>query len=109
MDQELREYLQVEFAKVNQRIEEVRDELRGESRQTQVLVEHARDETRAVAEGVVANTERIEQLRKESHRERQEIRNELLGHIRSSYQNLDRRVTLLEERASDSPRRMPRL
>ncbi len=120
MDQELLEYLQGEFGKIDKRldatdrrIDEVRDDLRGEIRreirQTHVLIEQARDEIRTVAEGVVTNGERIDRLREESRRERHEIRDELLGHLRSSHQSLDRRVSRLEEIVSDSPRRMPRL
>jgi len=131
---ELRDYLETEFAKMGQqlldamdlRLNELRAEARGDIRglrgemnelreesrdgirQTHVLIEQARDEIRTVAEGVASNTERIERLREEGHRERQEIRNELLSHLRSSHQGLDRRVSRLEEIVADS-RRMPRL
>ncbi len=84
------------------------EENRSEIRQSHVLIEDLRGELHTVAEGVTNNSERIDRLREESSQERKENRNELLGHIRSSYQSLDRRVSQLEE-VSEGPRRMPRL
>jgi chromosome segregation ATPase len=152
MDQETREYLQSEFGRLHERLDQMdarldkmdhrmdqmdhrMDDLHTEIlvtqgsvqklderleqtqgsvtslderlQQTQVLVESLRDDVRSVAEGVVTNRERMDRLHQESHQQRREHRDELLSHLRTSHQSLDRRVSRLEDVISS--RSHPRL
>ena len=115
MDAELKEYLSGEFEQISgefeqikRRVDAVEARLSDEIHKTRVLLEDARDEVRVVAEGVVNNGERIDRLAADSQRERKDIRDELLGHLRTTHQGFDRRVTRLEDKETPSGVSFPR-
>jgi chromosome segregation ATPase len=102
------------FAEVHQRIAEIRvevgelrrdlatltrrvDVLEDRVRANGVLLEGLRDDLRQIAEAHVMLVQRVDEYRRESDAQRT-----ILSLLQTSYRDLDRRVTRLEERAGET-------
>jgi predicted nucleic acid-binding Zn-ribbon protein len=92
MVETLRAHTDERFRETSQQIQELRDEVR----YTQVRVEDLQGQIRLVAEGVAGVGERLESFRTDVRQEFDEVR----GLIQQSYSDLDRRVQVLEAKAS---------
>ncbi|MFY9822708.1 MAG: hypothetical protein WAM82_15080 [Thermoanaerobaculia bacterium] len=105
MDQELIAYLDERFRETSRQIESLREETnqrfeRLEERTTEgfrhtgMEIEALRGDIRQVAEGVLANNERLDSFRQEVAAEFKDVR----ASIRAPFENLDGRVRILETR-----------
>lgn len=109
MDQELIAYLDARFTRVDERfnqtsreIHEVKEtverldgrveQLDGKVGQLQIMVESMRDDIRQVAEGVIANSEKVDTAKGEVLTQFEEMR----GLFRPMYMELDTRIGSLE-------------
>jgi|CXWL01.1.fsa_nt_gi hypothetical protein len=99
---ETRRQVEETAAETRRQVEETAAETR---RHFEVSTESLRSEIRLVAEGVSANTERIDVLRAEMKADSAETRSLL----RLSYSQLDRRLTDLESVVAELQHRMARL
>lgn len=95
MDQELITYLDARFAQMDERFTQTSQEIREVKEtvgQLQVMMESIRDDTRQVAEGVIANNEKVDTVKGEILKQFEEMR----GLFRPMYMELDTRISSLE-------------
>ncbi len=102
MDQELIAYLDERFRESLQHNDSLHQEtarqyadLRQEIRHTRIMVEGLRDDNQMVAEGVSSLEERLQSFHNEFSLKLDEVQSSITPY----YRDLDRRVSLLEERA----------
>jgi predicted nuclease with TOPRIM domain len=103
MDQELIAYLDARFGETSREFREAKER----AGQLQIMVESMRDDIRQVAEGVIANNEKIDAFKSEIAAQFDEMR----GLLRPVYIRLDTRISSLEawrERTERDPIEMVR-
>lgn len=88
MDQELIAYLDERFNQTSREIRETKETVG----QLQVMIESMRDDIRQVAEGVIANNEKVDTVKGEISKQFEEMR----GLFRPMYMELDTRIGSLE-------------
>lgn len=97
MDQELKAYLDEQFARQGLQLWQQGGRLKRleeEGRQTRVLLEDIRSDIRLIAEGLVSMSERLEAHKGDMNKGFQDVK----ASIAPAYQDLDRRLQFLEAR-----------